>query len=159
MSTAPLIKEEIKTLIVSSPAFMHRGFIPEKYTCDGENINPPLIIEKIPESAKSLVLIVDDPDAPVRVWTHWLVWNIMPAKTIKEKSIPGVQGMTDFRSQRYKGPCPPKGLHQYHFRVYALDALLDLKPGASRHEVEKEMSSHVIAYGELTGMYEREERL
>lgn len=154
MYTIPLLKEEIKTLEVTSPAFKHLSYIPKKYTCDGENINPSLVINDIPKDTKSLLLIVEDPDAPVRTWTHWLVWNIPPAKKIRENYIPGTEGMTDFRIQGYKGPCPPKSaLHHYHFKVYALDDLIDLNPRVTKHEVEKQIGTHILAFGELIGLY------
>ncbi|MGZ4047868.1 MAG: YbhB/YbcL family Raf kinase inhibitor-like protein, partial [Bacteroidia bacterium] len=104
---------------------------------------------------KSLVLIVEDPDSPKKVWTHWLVWNIPPSGKIKEKSIPGIEGKNDFEKQHYGGPCPPWGIHHYHFKVYALDDLLELKKDARKEEVEKAMSTHVIAFGELIGLYKR----
>jgi Raf kinase inhibitor-like YbhB/YbcL family protein len=155
METTLKIREEVKTLIVSSPAFEHRNYIPRTYSCEGQNMNPPLTIDKIPEKTKSLVLIVDDPDAPAGTWTHWLVWNIPPKKKIKENSIPGIQGITDFKTREYKGPCPPSGLHYYCFRVYALDTLLEQHSDLTRQAVEKAMSAHILAYGELIGMYKR----
>ena len=155
MNTILSIDRDIKTLEVTSSAFKNGNSIPKKYTCDGYNVNPPLLIEKIPESAKSLVVIVEDPDAPVRAWTHWLVWNIIPIKHIKENSAPGKQGTTDFRLQKYSGPCPPSGTHHYHFKVYALDDLLNLNQSATKHDLEKVMASHIISFGELIGTYQR----
>lgn len=155
MNTISNIEQAIKTLDISSTAFIHRNYIPKKYTCEGENINPPLVIEHIPEKTKSLVLILEDPDALIRPWTHWLAWNIPPMKKIQENSSPGIEGLTDFGSRKYNGPCPSSGLHYFHFKVYALDALLNLNPGATRHEVEKHMSSHILAYSELVGLYKR----
>lgn len=155
MNTVSSLKEEIKTLEVTSPAFIHLSYIPQKYTCDGENINPELVINKIPKETKSLLLIVEDPDAPVRTWTHWLVWNIRPGKKIKENYIPGTEGMTDFRTQGYNGPCPPKSeLHHYHFKIYALNDLIDLNPRVTKHEVEKLIGDHILAFGELIGLYQ-----
>lgn len=141
---------------VLSPGFSNQGFIPAKYTCEGRNINPELIINKLPETTKSLVIIVDDPDAPVRTWTHWVVWNIPPTTKIKENSIPGIVGLTDFREQKYSGPCPPSGEHYYHFKIYALDSLLDLNPRSTKLEVEKEMNRHIIAFGEIVGLFKRD---
>jgi len=155
MNKLLLTEEDIKTLDVSSPAFVQHDYIPKKYTCDGANINPPLVLDKIPKNTKSMVLIVDDPDAPIQTWTHWLVWNIPPTRKIKEQSIPGIEGITDFRLQRYSGPCPPSGLHHYHFKVYALDSLIYLNPRATKRDVEKAMSPHILAFGELIGLYER----
>lgn len=156
MSTEQILNEEIKTLTVSSQAFTNRQYIPKKYTYDGENVNPPLTIEHIPEKTKSLVLIMDEPNAPIKKQTHWLVWNIIPTKNIKEKSIPGVEGFTDFGSRKYNGPYPATGgIHYYHFKIYALDELLDLNPNVTKYEVEKEMSAHLLAFGELIGLYKR----
>ena len=145
----------IQSIKVFSNAFESNGTIPKKYTCSGENINPPLEFEGIPEEADSLVLILDDPDAPMKTFTHWIVWNIEPIAKIEEDSIPGVEGMNDFRKIGYGGPCPPSGTHRYFFRVYALDKRLDLKAGASRKELESEMIGHIIAEGELMGKYSK----
>lgn len=123
------------TLKVTSNAFAAGGKIPKKYTCDDANISPPLQIENIPPGAKSLALIVDDPDAPGGTWSHWLVWNIDPhASEIRENSVPrnGMQGTTDFGSAKYGGPCPPSGSHRYYFKVYALDTTLSLSSSAKR---------------------------
>lgn len=145
----------IQSIKVSSSAFTSNGSIPEKYTCDGQNINPPLEFEGIPEKAESLVLIVDDPDAPTKTFTHWIVWNIEPVAKIEEDSIPGVEGLNDFKEIGYGGPCPPSGTHRYFFRVYALDKNLDLKAGAGRKDLENEMIGHIIAEGELMGKYRK----
>jgi Raf kinase inhibitor-like YbhB/YbcL family protein len=142
---------DIQDIKVSSSAFEANGTIPRKYTCNGENINPPLEFEGIPEEADSLVLIMDDPDAPMKTFTHWIVWNIEPVAKIEEDSIPGIEGINDFRKIGYGGPCPPSGTHRYFFRVYALDRQLELKAGASRKELESEMIGHIIAEGELMG--------
>lgn len=148
--------ELMKKLLVKSPAFENNKLIPAKYTCDGENVNPPLSIEGVPEETKSLVLIVDDPDAPMGTWDHWIGWNI-PATTnkIAENTIPGTEGMNDFRRRSYGGPCPPSGTHRYFFKVYALDMKLDLNPDLKKKDVEKAMESHVLAKGELVGLYRR----
>lgn len=145
----------IQSINVSSSAFASNGSVPGKYTCDGQNINPPLEFEGIPEEAESLVLIVDDPDASPKTFTHWIVWNIEPMAKIEEDSIPGVEGLNDFKKIGYGGPCPPSGTHRYFFRVYALDKNLDLKAGAGRKDLEKEMIGHIIAEGELMGKYSR----
>ncbi len=141
----------IQNIKVLSSAFESNGTIPRKYTCNGEDINPPLVFEGIPEKADSLVLIMDDPDAPMKTFTHWIVWNIEPVAKIEEDSIPGVEGINDFRKIGYGGPCPPSGTHRYFFRVYALDKQLELKAGASRKELESAMIGHIIAEGELMG--------
>ena len=146
---------DIQNIKVFSSAFESNDTIPRKYTCNAENINPPLEFRGIPEKAESLVLIMDDPDAPMKVFTHWIVWNIVPIAKIDEDSIPGVEGITDFRKIGYGGPCPPSGTHRYFFRVYALDKQLGLKAGKSRKELESEMIGHIIAEGELMGKYSK----
>lgn len=146
---------DIQDIKVFSSAFASNGSIPGKYTCDGQNINPPLEFEGIPEEAESLVLIVDDPDAPTKTFTHWIVWNIEPVAKIEEDSIPGVEGINDFKKIGYGGPCPPSGTHRYYFRVYALDRQLELKAGAGRKNLENEMIGHIIAEGELMGKYRK----
>ena len=149
------VKEKIKTLAVSSSAFDNEKFIPSRYSCDGENISPPLSISHVPAETKSLAIIVDDPDAPLRTWTHWVVWNIPPAEKIKENSVAGMQGINDFGQNHYGGPCPPSGTHRYFFKIYALDDVLELKSSAKKDELEKAMAPHIIAFGELTGLYKR----
>ena len=149
------LHEKIKTLLVSSNSFANEGIIPSKFSCDGINVNPSLSIKNIPMETKSLVLIVEDPDAPLRTWIHWLVWNIPPAKLIRENSIPGEEGMNDFQKQHYGGPCPPSGNHRYFFKVYALDDLLYLNHSVTKREVEIAMNNHILAFGELIGLYKR----
>ena len=145
------------SLKITSSAFSDNSLIPAKYTCDGENINPPLEISGVPESAKSLALIVDDPDAPVGLWIHWVAWNINP----KTKSIPeeiqsvGVNGLNTRGKAGYGGPCPPDREHRYFFKVYALDAELGLSEGATKKELEEAMAGHILAQGELMGRYEK----
>ncbi len=143
---------------VTSSAFQEGGNIPSKFTCDGADVNPAVRFEGVPAEAKSLLLIVDDPDAPVGLFTHWLVWNIDPKTSeIAESSAPGgaVQGTNDFPKKGYGGPCPPSGTHRYYFKIFALDQTLDLKPDAKRAEVDTAMRGHVIAQGELMGRYSR----
>lgn len=106
------------TLRISSTAFKEGEFIPSKYTCDGLNVNPPLYIHAVPEKAKSLVLIVDDPDCPGGTWIHWLVWNIPPGSSIAENEIPGEEGTNDFKKSHFGGPCPPSGVHRYIISRY-----------------------------------------
>jgi Raf kinase inhibitor-like YbhB/YbcL family protein len=147
---------EMELMTITSPVFSHMGMIPPKYTCNGENVNPPLIIENIPEGTKSLALIVDDPDAPVGIWVHWLLWNIRPDHDeIAENSVPrgALQGTNDFRKLSYGGPCPPSGTHRYFFKLFALDTLLTLEPGARKDELEKAMSGHILEKAEIIGMY------
>jgi Raf kinase inhibitor-like YbhB/YbcL family protein len=145
-------------LAVSSSAFPSGGSIPDQFTCKGANKNPPLQFNGIPAGAKSLALIVDDPDAPGGLFTHWIVWNIDPAaKQVSEKSVPtgATEGTNDFGNLGYGGPCPPSGTHRYFFRVMALDRKLDLKSGAKRHELDKTIASHALARGELMGRYSK----
>jgi Raf kinase inhibitor-like YbhB/YbcL family protein len=149
------ILTEFKPLRITSTAFDMNQLIPTKYTCDGQDINPPINIEGVPEKAHSLVLIVDDPDAPGKTWVHWLVWNIPITHHIKENSIPGVQGWNDFERCDWGGPCPPSGIHRYFFKVYALDSLLQLFSKATRTELEQAMHQHILAYGELVGIYKK----
>jgi Raf kinase inhibitor-like YbhB/YbcL family protein len=146
----------MKKLSVKSPAFENNQLIPAKYTCDGEDVNPPLTIEGIPEETKTLALIVDDPDCPTGTWDQWIVWNIpATASKIAEDTVPGTEGMNDFRRRSYGGPCPPSGTHRYFFKVYALDTQLDLKSNSTKKDVEKAMEGHILAEGELVGVYRR----
>jgi Raf kinase inhibitor-like YbhB/YbcL family protein len=142
---------------ITSSAFQQGANIPSKFTCDGANTNPPLQISDVPPEAKSLVLIVDDPDAPSGLFTHWAVWNTSPqTNTIAEGSTPkGVQGTNDFGRSGYGGPCPPSGTHRYYVRIFALDRELDLPFGAKRSQLDAAMKGHVIAQGELMGTYSR----
>ncbi|MGC9031552.1 MAG: YbhB/YbcL family Raf kinase inhibitor-like protein [Minisyncoccia bacterium] len=143
---------------ISSPNFTNLGYIPTKFTCDGENINPTLIFENIPENTKSLVLIVDDPDAPTGRWIHWLLWNIDPnIKEIESGKTPpkSTSGKNDFGNLNYGGPCPPSGTHRYYFKLYALDNILNLKEGSNVKELEKLIAGHIIEKAELIGLYKR----
>ncbi|MEP6602261.1 MAG: YbhB/YbcL family Raf kinase inhibitor-like protein [Nitrospirota bacterium] len=142
---------EVK-VTVSSPSFQADGNIPDQFGCKGANVNPPLQFRGFPAETKSLVLVVDDPDAPGVLFTHWLVWNIDPATTkIGERSVPAgaIQGTNDFGNVGYGGPCPPSGTHRYFFRIFALDQALDLKSGAKRRELNEALAGHVLAHGEL----------
>ena len=144
---------------ITSSSFQEGGDIPSKFSRDGQNINPALRIEGTPSNAKSLLLIMDDPDAPVGLFKHWLVWNIDPKTTdIAEKSVPkgAVQGTNDYPTLGYGGPQPPSGTHRYYFKIFALDQMLDLKAGAKRAEVDAAMRGHVIAQGELMGRYSKQ---
>ena len=142
---------------ITSSAFQDGATIPSKFTCDGADTSPPLQIADIPSEAKSLALIVDDPDAPGGLFTHWLVWNIPPqTSAVGEGSVPkGVQGTNDFGKSGYGGPCPPSGAHRYYFKVFALDRELDLPFGAKRGQVDAAIKDHVVAQGELKGRYSR----
>ena len=143
---------------LESPNFNHQGFIPSKYTCDGKNVNPELRISEVPEGTASLVLIVNDPDAPGKTFTHWTVWNINPKiKMIAENSVPSgsKEGLTDFGRPGYGGPCPPSGIHHYHFHLFALDTKLDLPSSASEETLREVMAGHILATAELIGLYQR----
>jgi len=144
-----------KELNITSPAFENNGFVPSKYTCDGADVNPPLKIKDVPKGTESLVLIVDDPDAPMGTWDHWIVWNIPPTEAIDEDSVPGIEGMNDFNRHSYGGPCPPSGTHRYFFKVYALDTSLHLDSNARKEDVERAMEAHILAEGEIVGRYSR----
>ncbi|HDQ23159.1 MAG TPA: YbhB/YbcL family Raf kinase inhibitor-like protein [Candidatus Uhrbacteria bacterium] len=143
---------------ISSSAFAHNQKIPSQYTCDGANINPPLTISDLPQNAQSLVLIINDPDAPAGDWVHWLVWNINPqTKEIKENSVPpgATEGITSSGIAGYGGPCPPSGEHRYFFKVYALDTKLNLMTEADKRELLQTMDEHVLDSAELIGLYSR----
>jgi Raf kinase inhibitor-like YbhB/YbcL family protein len=141
---------------ISSPAFADNGSIPARFTCQGEDVNPRLDMEGVPPGAKSLALIMDDPDAPAGTWDHWILFNVAPATaSIAEDSVPSgaVQGRNGWGNSEYGGPCPPSGTHRYVFRLYALDTALGLGSGASKAEVERAMAGHVLAQAKLTGLY------
>ena len=143
------------TMRLTSPAFQNNTPIPSKYTCQGDDINPPLTIEEVPEGTKTLALIIDDPDAPFMTWVHWVVFNIFSTDKIAENSIPGRQGRNDFGRNDYGGPCPPSGQHRYFHKIYALDTILDLKEGSSKKELEDAMQGHILGKAELLGLYRK----
>ena len=139
--------------------FENNGKIPGKYTCDGDNVNPPFFIKDISQETKSLVLIIDDPDAikPAgKVWDHWVVINI-PANTseIRGDSVPGKELINSSNNVSYHGPCPPDREHRYFFKLYALDIELKLDSNSNKKDVEREMQGHILAKAELIGRYER----
>ena len=142
-------------LQVISTVFSHKGHIPPEYTCEGKNINPPLIVKNFPENTKTLALIVEDPDAPNGTFDHWLVWNIQPNEAIAERSNAGINGTNSFGKTGYGGPCPPSGVHRYFFKVFALNAELNLKAGAGKNELLNAMNGHVLATGEIMGLYQK----
>ena len=144
---------------IESPSFQNNQPIPKKYACDGEDINPPLIVSDVPPEAKSLVLIVDDPDAPRGAWVHWTLWNIPPQPMeILENSVPNgaVEGLTDFGRSGYGGPCPPLGTHHYFFKLYALDTILIIPSSIRAGDLEKAIDGHILDQAELVGLYSRE---
>jgi Raf kinase inhibitor-like YbhB/YbcL family protein len=158
--------KEIGTMQITSPVFDHDGMIPAKYTCDGADRSPPLAWRGVPENTKSLVLIVDDPDAPDpaaprMTWVHWALYDIPPTVTglaegAADHLPPGVrEGMNDFRRTRYGGPCPPIGKHRYFFKLYALDKTLGPLPHANKASVEKAMQGHILMMSELVGLYQK----
>ena len=142
---------------LTSSAFAHNGQMPSEFTCDGSDLSPPLSISDIPQSAKSLVLICDDPDAPVGTWDHWAVFNIpASAKEIPKGTEPqGTSGKNSWGRTGYGGPCPPSGTHRYFFKLYALDATLNLPSGSTKKQIEAAMHGHILAKAELVGLYKR----
>lgn len=149
-------------MILTSPSFEHNAALPRKFTCDGGGINPEFQIQNVPENAESLALVIHDPDAPiVGGFIHWVVWNIDPQTTfIKEESAPpgAVEGLNDARRAGYAPPCPPPdhGIHRYHFKLYALDTMLDLPEEIMISGLEAGMAGHILAETELVGTYKRE---
>lgn len=143
------------TLKITSPEFEHKGNIPENYTCDGNNVSPPLSIEDLPKETTSMVLIVEDPDAPGGIFDHWVVWNIQPTEVIGKGTVPGIVGKNSKGEKKYMGPCPPSGTHRYFFKVFALDSQLDLDEDADKKIVEQALHDHVLAYGEIMGLYKK----
>jgi Raf kinase inhibitor-like YbhB/YbcL family protein len=149
---------------ITSSAFDDGGMMPAKYTPDGKDISPPLSWSGVPEGTKSIALINDDPDAPVGTWVHWVVYNLPPDADGLEENIPpdpalssgAIQGTTDFGRIGYGGPAPPSGTHRYFFKLYALDTMLDLAPGASKAQVRSAMVGHVLAEAQLMGKYKRQ---
>jgi len=146
-------------MLIASAAFERNSSIPKKYTCDGENVNPPLTFSGVPENAKSLALIMDDPDAPRGTWVHWTMWNIDPSTiNITVGSVPAgaVEGTTSSGKSGYGGPCPPSGTHHYYFKLYALDTTLNLNKSLEKQGLESAMEGHVLGQAELVGLYSRE---
>lgn len=150
-------------LKVTSPAFEDGGMIPPKYTCDGEDVSPELEWPSVPEATQSLVLIVDDPDAPRGTFVHWLLYNLsadtrkLPENAKAKSPLPvgSLQGTNDFGTTEYNGPCPPGGTHRYFFTLYALDAPVQLPPGVRKADLLQAMKGHILAEGRLAGKYKR----
>ncbi len=150
-------------ITVTSTAFSEGGKIPSRYSCDGQDISPPISWTKGPTETKSYALISDDPDAPMGTWVHWVIYNIPATVTSLQENMPGqprladgtLQGTNDFKRHGYGGPCPPGGTHRYYFKVYALDTKLDADPGITKKKLLKAMEGHIIARGELMGTYSR----
>lgn len=149
---------------LTSAAFTEGAAIPAKYTCDAKNVSPPLKWRGVPTGAKSLALIVDDPDAPVGTWVHWVLYDLPATMSELAEDLPkgqyiaggAKQGLNDFKHLGYGGPCPPHGSpHRYLFKLYALDVLLDLKPGLTKKDLEHAMEQHILAQAQLMGTYQR----
>jgi Raf kinase inhibitor-like YbhB/YbcL family protein len=162
---APAANKESSSMKITSPAFAHNGEIPQKYTCEGSDVSPPLAWSGIPPNAKSLALIVDDPDAPdpkapQRTWVHWVLYDIPVNATGLEEGVkslpPGtLEGTNDWGRTGYGGPCPPIGRHRYFFKLYALDTTLSDLKKPNKAALEAAMKGHVIAQGELIGTYQK----
>ncbi|MBS4168601.1 YbhB/YbcL family Raf kinase inhibitor-like protein [Parachlamydia sp. AcF125] len=142
---------------ITSPAFKHEHPIPKKYTCEGEDLSPPLVFQDVPSNAKSLTLIMEDPDAPRGVFDHWIVWNLPPhLMTLAEGAQVPMEGKNSFHVDKYRGPCPPPGSpHRYVIQVYALDIQLNLPTGSSKKRVLEAMEGHILAKAVLIGKYQR----
>jgi hypothetical protein len=148
---------------LSSNAFTEGAMIPQRYSCDGENISPPLFWTGVPSGTRSLALICDDPDAPVGTWDHWVLYNIPADATGLPESVPekavldtgAVHGSNSWGRIGYGGPCPPGGTHRYFFKIFALDTLLDLKSGATTSQLLETMEGHILGQGQLMGRYRR----
>lgn len=151
-------------LDIESDAFKHGGYIPDRYSCDAQDFSPALSWNEVPQGTKSFALICDDPDAPFKVWVHWLVFNI-PAEIRKLKenitneemsSLGVVEGTNDFGTLGYRGPCPPQGRrHRYFFKLYALDTNLSLEETATKSELIEAMQGHIIAESKIVASYQR----
>ena len=148
------------TLTLRSPAFSHNDSIPVRYTCDGENRSPPLAWTELPDRTASLALVVTDPDAPQKTWTHWLLYNIPPETTAIPEAVTtlpadSLVGLNDWRRADYGGPCPPRGRHRYVHTLYALDKTLPDLHQPTRVQLEQAMQGHILAKSELVGTYQR----
>ncbi len=151
---------------LKSSAFAHESAVPSKYTCDGADVSPPLAWSGAPAGTKSYALVVDDPDAPAGTWVHWVVWNIPASASALTENIAAAaelpdgtrQGISDFKRPGWGGPCPPSGTHRYYFKLYALDALLDISATATKRDLEAAMKGHVLGQATLRGTYARTHR-
>ncbi len=160
----PATQTEIAPIKVSSPAFQEGGMIPERYTCDGDDISPPLNWEAVPEGTKSMALIVDDPDAPGGTFVHWVLYDLpadldgLPENLPPGKGFPigGAEGINSTNKTGYEGPCPPRGTHRYFFKVYALDEKLNLPAGETKDRLLEAMEGHILGQGRLMGRYKRQ---
>jgi len=160
-AVSPFVTREVAgqpQMKLSSRAFQQSRKIPTRFSCEGKEVSPPLTIEGVPKEAKSLALVMDDPDAPGGNWVHWVLWNIDPATTqIAEGSVPrgAEQGINSWQRKGYGGPCPPSGEHRYYFRLYALSQRLGLPSNSTRKDLERALQGKVLAQSELFGVYGR----
>ena len=149
---------------ITSTVFKNEAMIPAKYTCDGDNVSPPLAFSNVPPQTHSLALIADDPDAPAGTWVHWVIYNMPPSTNALAENVPikevlldgSLQGKNDFQKIGYRGPCPPKGTHRYFFKIYALNTKIDLPPGATKRQLLAKMEGHILAEGSVMGKYTRQ---
>lgn len=163
-SDTPAKGEKRMAITIASTAFAEGGIIPQQYTCDGSDISPPLSWSGVPEGTKSLALISDDPDAPAGTWVHWVLFNIPPETNELPENVPPDQtlasgarhGVNDFGRLGYGGPCPPSGTHRYYFKLYALDAMLDLSGRVTKADLLSAVAGHILAEGQLMGKYRRQ---
>ena len=155
MASFVLTKVTPYQLTVTSPSFKDGRKIPMQYTCEGKNVSPALNISELPAGTKTIALSAFDPDAPNGGMLHWLAWNLPATNEIREGSKTGTQGLNGKKEKGYTGPCPPSGTHHYNFHVYALDTELQLADDASKEALEKAMQGHILAEGELTGLYKK----
>ncbi len=148
------------SLKLTSPVFDHEAAIPVKYTCDGQDVSPPLVWAEPPAETQSFTLIMDDPDAPVGTWDHWILFNLPPdTRQLPEAAAPppnSTGGNNSWQRAGYGGPCPPGGTHRYFFKLYALDTRLELAEGATKDAVLKAMDGHILGQSELMGTYTRQ---
>lgn len=157
------IKEPEMDIKLTSSAFEDGGMIPPKYTCDSQDISPPLSWDNVPEKTESIAIICDDPDAPMGTWVHWVLFNLPAEKRELAENVPEDetlpddtrQGITDFGSTGYGGPCPPSGTHRYFFKIYALDIPIDIVSIADKETLLEAMAGHILAEGQLMGKYKR----
>jgi len=163
VSSCQRTKEEKMEIKIKSSAFEEDSMIPSKYTCDGSNISPPLEFSNIPNNTKSITIICDDPDAPMGIWVHWVLFDLSANIKNLDENIPrdkvlsngAKQGINSGKRIGYDGPCPPSGTHRYYFKIYALDTKINLGSGISKQELENAMRGHILDQGQLMGKYKR----
>jgi Raf kinase inhibitor-like YbhB/YbcL family protein len=156
LAISSLQAKEVRKMNLTSPEFRSGQPIPAKFSCKGDDVNPPLVIEGVPAEAKALALIMDDPDAPVGTWVHWVMWNIEPSvKQIAQASVPAgaQQGANSWKRNNYGGPCPPSGTHRYFFKLYALKERLNLPASTTSKDLEHAMNGKILAKCELMGTF------